>query len=362
MLEQRDLIEKAFANAPFSDNGWLDALHVMAEATSSARGQLIFMGERHLQFNRVTDAPAGYLDDFMAIEGYRPDVNWRVAAGGQPLEIIYEHHYDTVRAQHTDERYLQHVRRFDAEDGVQTVLAKGASGMVGLAALRARSDGRTDQASRAIFAYAARHALAAVRTQIALENQGSALVRGSLEALRVAAILIDGQGQVCAITPCAEPILATNAFRIVRNRLVATARPDDNTLQAQIMQALLSHDIAAQDFWTQVAGAACLVEVNPLPHDGWNFGFRPRLIVTFRFPIPIGRDDAGRLAAVLPLTDAEAEVVALLAAGLPRGKIAAIRGTSVETVGAQLRATFAKCDVHREAELVALAVTLLAPR
>ncbi|MBT2187059.1 helix-turn-helix transcriptional regulator [Sphingobium sp. H33] len=334
----------------------------MATATGSARGQLIFMGERHLGFNCVTNVSDDYFGDFVAIEGHRPEVNWRVAASGRPLEIIHEHHYDAARAVHTDERYLDHARRFDAEDGAQTVLATGASGLFGLATLRARNDGRTDERARATFGFAAHHALAAVRAQIALESQGAALVRGSLEALRVAAVLIDGNGMVCAVTPGAETVLASNSFKLVGQQLIATAKQDHIALQARIGAAMRGIDFAGPDMWTRIAGAACLVEVTSLPSMRWNFGFRPRLIVTFRFPVPIGRDDAARLAAALPLTQAEAEIVALLAAGLPRTNIAAVRGTSAETVGTQLRAIFGKCEVRREAELVALAVSRLSPR
>jgi len=360
-LNAHDLIEQRFAAAPFVDGGWIEALNAMADATGSARGQLLFMGERHIGLNFVTDVPDDYYSDFVAIEGHRPDVNWRIAASGAPFEIIHEHHYDAVRAQHTDEGYLQHARRFDAVDGVQTVLAAGGSGAFGFAALRTRTDGRTDEAERETFAFAARHALAAVRTQIALENQGIALVRGSLDALRVAAVLIDGNGKVCAVTPAAEAVLAAGPFRIERKQLLGT-RQEDAALQMRIAHALRGPGMPCPDFWTRVGARPCLVEVNALPRHEWSFGFRAQAIVTFRFPIPIDRNDAVRLAAALPLTDAEAEVLALLAAGLPRASIAAARGTSIETVSAQLRAIFSKCEVHREAELVSLAVTLLAPR
>jgi DNA-binding CsgD family transcriptional regulator len=361
-VDKRVLIEKTFGNAPFSQQGWLDALHVMAEATGSARGQLIFMGERHLKLNYVTNITDEYHTDFRAIEGHRPDVNWRVGASGAPFEVIYERHYDAFRAQHTDERYLEHVRRFDAEDGVQTVLFSGHSGTFGLAALNARSDGRTRAEDREIFAVAARHALAALRVQIALESQGADLVRGSLEALKVAAVLVDGHGRVCGITPSAEAVLSSGAFRVVQGRMMARTRKDDVALQARLSRGMNGGNPAGPDWWTRVSGRPCLVEVNRLPERDWTFGFQPHLIVTFRFPVPIGRDDAGRLGAALPLTHAEAEVLALLAAGAPRATIAAARGTSVETVSTQLRAIFAKCEVRREAELVALAVKLLAPR
>ena len=352
----------AFADAPFSADGWYRALENMASLTGSLRGQLIFMGKKHLQFNVCTIVDAGYHADFIRIEGYRRDVNWRIAAEGAVGEVIHEAHYDTQRAIHTNEAYLAHARGFDAEFGMQAVLARGGSGTFGLASLRTRTDGRSSERERAIFTIGMHHAKLAIRAQIAMEQQGAELLTGSLDALRVAGVLIDGQGGVCGYTPGAGAVLASGAIRIVHRALSASHPRDDAQLQARIAAVVRRNDMVHPDLWVRVAGKPCLVEVNGLPRQQWAFGFAPRAIVTFRFPIPLGREDAVRLAAALPLTMAEAEVVALLAAGLPRGGIAAARGTSLATVTSQLRAIFAKCAVQREAELVALAVTLLSPR
>lgn len=361
-MDERDRIADAFARAPFEEGGWTDALRVMAGATGASRGQIVFMGERHARFNCVTDVSEDYYDDFVAIEAYRPEVNWRVAASAGPMEIVHETHYDAIRAHHTDERYLAHVRRFDAEHGVQTVLAHGGQGLFGLASLRAASDGRSNEAARETFAYAAGQALAAVRIQISLEHQAMEVARGSLDAVRVAAVLIDGDGRACGVTAGAEPVLASGAFRIAGGRLGAGNREEDARLQAALNGTLTGDPRASAEFWTRVAGSPCLVEVAVAPRLDWCFGYRPRAIVTFRFPVPVGRDDAARLTAALPLTQAEAEVVALLAAGLSRAAIAAARKTSVQTVNTQLRTIFGKCDVRREAELVARTVALLGAR
>ena len=355
-------IAGAFSQAPFSAGGWNRALNTMASLTRSMRGQLIFMGQKHLQLNICTEVDETYHADFLSVQGYRRDVNWRIGAEGAVGEIIHEGHYDAVRAIHTDEAYLGHARRFDAEFGIQTVLARGASGTFDLACLRTGAVGRSEEADRAVFTIAMQQARLAIRTQIAMEEQGAELLAGSLESLRVAALLIDGQGRVCGSTPTVTAILASGAFRIKRRMLAASHPRDDALLQARLAMVVREGSHSEPDLWVRISGKPCLVEVNALPRQDWAFGFAPRAIITFRFPVPLGREDAVRLAAALPLTMAEAEVVALLTAGLPRSGVAAARGTSVATVNSQLRTIFSKCAVQREAELVALAVTLLAPR
>lgn len=355
-------ISDVFSRAPFSKGGWNHALNTMAGLTRSMRGQLIFMGQKHLQFNTCTQVDEAYHADFLSIQGYRRDVNWRIGAEGAVGEIIHEDHYDAVRATHTDEAYLDHARRFDAEFGIQTVLGRGASGTFGLACLRTNADGRSDEEDRAVFAIAMQQARLAIRAQIAVEEQGAELLAGSLDSLRVAALLIDGQGRVCGSTPAATAILASGAFRIAQRTLTGSHPRDDALLQARLAMVVQEGWHSEADLWIRIADKPCLVEVNALPRQDWAFGFAPHAIITFRFPIPLGREDAVRLAAALPLTMAEAEVVALLTAGLPRSGVAAARGTSMATVTSQLRTIFSKCAVQREAELVALAVTLLAPR
>jgi len=49
----------------------------------------------------------------------------------------------------------------------------------------------------------------------------------------------------------------------------------------------------------------------------------------------------------------------LLAQGHSRKTVAQMRGVSVQTVVAQLRTIFQKCGVNREAELVAIARTVI---
>ncbi|WP_404482395.1 helix-turn-helix transcriptional regulator [Novosphingobium sp. BL-52-GroH] len=349
-----------FAHAPFGEAGWDAALKALASATGSSRAQLIAIGERHTLFNWVTDIDEGYVEDFLAIGGHRPDVNYRVAASRGPYQVAWEHHYDQVRAASTNEAYMQHVRRWDAEHGAQMMLAEEPGAFFGLAALHSGSDGRTTEAQRQTLVDVAPQVMAAIRLQRAIEHQGADLLRGSLDALNTAAVLLDATGRVCAVTGPAQDLLGPETLQ-VRGNMLRSARPDlDRNLQIRLGLALASPQAMPSEIWLQPssrdhAGGPLLVEICALPRQDWNFGFAPAVIVTLKTPIGFSGDQAARLSAALDLTPAEGAIVALLTQGHSRQEIARVRGVSVQTVSSQLRTIFQKAGVNREAELVSIA-------
>lgn len=297
----------------------------------------------------------GYVEDFIAIEAHRPDVNYRVAASGAPFEVIWEHHYDQIRAAATNDVYMEHVRRWEGEHGAQLVLADEPQSFFGLAALHSESDGRTTEEDRRVLRDVAPHVMAAIRLQGALEHQGADLLRGSLDALRTAAIMLDATGRVCSVTSAAEALLASDTLQVRGGALRATRIDIDRTLQVRIGLALSSRQAMPSELWMQSARGPLLVEICALPQQQWNFGFAPRVIITLKAPLGFAGDQGARISAALELTRAEGEIVALLAQGHSRQEIAKMRGVSAQTVSSQLRTIFQKAGVNREAELVSIA-------
>lgn len=347
-------MQALFARAPFETAGWDVALRGLASATGSSRAQLVAIGDRQTLFNWVTDVDAGYVDEFIAIEGYRPEVNYRVAASSGVGELVWEDHYDAVRAQATNEVYIDHVRRWDAEHGAQTVLADDADAFFGLAALHAAGDGRTTPDQRRILRAISPAVLSAIRVQQAIEHQGIAMLRGSLEALRTAAILLDGRGRVCAVTQAAEALLGAETVQVRKGRLRSARADVERALFARLGSAI-ERDAPPSEFWFGTAQGPMHLSVCGLPRADWAFGFAPRVIVTLKAPAPLSNHHAGTLSDALALTPAEGEVVALLVQGHSRQEIAALRGVSAQTVSSQLRTIFHKAGVNREAELVSIA-------
>lgn len=282
-------------------------------------------------------------------------MNYRVAASRGPYQLAWEHHYDEVRAGHTDESYIDHVRRWDAEHGAQLVLADDPRAFFGLAALHSASDGRTTEGQREVLRDVAPQVMAAIRLQKAIEHQGADILRGSLDAIRTAAVLLDATGRVCSVTGAAEALLGPATLQ-VRGGLLRAGRPDlDRELQVCIGLALASRQAMPSELWLHGPAGPLLVEFCALPRQEWNFGFAPSAIVTLKAPQGFSGDQGGRLSAALDLTRAEGEIVALLAQGRSRQEIALLRGVSAQTVASQLRTIFQKAGVNREAELVSIA-------
>lgn len=348
-------------SAPLEAGGWDNALKKMAHHTGSARGQLIAIGgARVFPFNWITDANPESTDEFVAIGGGDPAINWRVACAGAPFKIASEADYKRARAAMQFDVYNDWAERYEMPNGCQTVLLREGGTLFGLAALRTRADGETTEAQRAAFAEIAPFALAATRMQHALEHQGAALVAGALEAMNAAAFVCDGRGRVGALTAAAEDILhCGEGLRLTDNRLYGRRSTEDRALQSALARALVSAGVTGviDRIWLQGDGGLMtghLCEVFALPRREWSFGFEARILVVLRRPSELGGANRALIGQLLELTSAETDIAMLAAEGLSREEMALRRGTSFETVNVQMKSLFRKADVHREAELVAL--------
>lgn len=358
-------VENAFLAAPFEEDGWNAALRLFARRTGSSRAQLLGLGDDATLFNFMPDIDPAYQREFMEIEGWRPEVNWRVAASGRPLEILNEAHYDIVRQHSRFDDYEEHIRRWDGMHGCQTVLVEGEGLLVGLASLRSEREGRSGLRDQKLFAAGASYALAAVRMQQAMARRGAAMTVGAFDAIGVAAFLIDRRGAVAALSAAAEAIVGDGArggLRLRRGRLGAARRDADALMQVALARALKGEPM--QQHWIAAphdgeGGGGLLCELFRLPQREWDFGFDPRVLVVARRGADLPAMRAVPLRAALGLTQAEAEIALRLANGEAREDIAAGRGTSAQTLGTQIKSILRKSDVGREAELTALVNRLM---
>ena len=350
--------------APLDPSGWDTALREMAERTGSARAQLVAFGHNHtIPFNKVTDEPEGWGEDFLAIDGGNPAVNWRVACVDAPLEVAFEQHYAAASRALKSNIYDDFVRYYDIINGCQTVLSHDSHGFFGLATLRTASDGPTTEEQRTLFADVAPFALSAVKMQIALEHKGAQIVADMFESMNVIAFLLDGRGKVAALTNNAEEFLcrSTCPLRLSGKHLMANRASDDRALQQTIGRCLNEPAANLPRIW--LAGANILeshaCELFQLPRREWTFGHEPRVLLVVRQINRRRADETSILQKALGLTPAEAEVAKLMGEGLSREQVADRRGSSAGTVHAQLKSLFRKADVSREAEFVALITRLL---
>ena len=203
--------------------------------------------------------------------------------------------------------------------------------------------------------------LGALLGQLAYARQAAVLIGTALGALGIAAFVCDGRAVVRALTPPAQAALASGRIRLVNGRLSAPPPYGSADMEAAIAAAS-SHDLDASAPATQTIvnrnfqepGAVQVIDVIALPRPPAPSGFEPRAVVVLRG----GPQDRADLQPILTrafgLTPAEAQVAARMANGQPRETIAAERGASLQTVRSQIKSIFAKLNVTRERELVAL--------
>lgn len=360
-------IGNAFLAAPFAEDGWNIALRLFARRTGSTHAQLIGFGSETTLFNFMPDIDPAYQREFLEIEAWRPEVNWRVAATGGTLEVLSEAHYDVVRERAGTDEYEEHIRRWGGVHGCQTALIQGDGLLVGMASLRSEREGRTGKRDRKLFAAGAAHALAAVRMQQAMAQRGGEMTAAAFDAIGIAAFLLDRHGAVAALSAAAEAMVGDTAEGVLclrRGRLGAVRRDADAVLQPALGRALAgaSGGEAMQQYWIGApheAASGVLCELFRLPRREWDFGFDPRVLVVVRRAADIPAARTAPLRTALGLTAAEAEIALRLANGEARDAIAAERGTSPQTLGTQIKSILRKGEVGREAELAALVNRLL---
>ena len=345
--------DDVFQQAALDPSLWLAALRRLADATGSARGQLIGVGGAQVvPFNWVNDFADSALADFVRIGGTSPRLNFRIAADldGGSAAVVHEADYRRVRPMLAGDSYVEFCHATEIPFGCHTALVSGEDMMVGLAVLRTAADGVTSDAQRATFAAAATAARAAVRLQRAIEHQGVQLVTGTLEAMATACLLIDGFGRVGAMTPAADRALARGHPLAIVDGALTGATPALARRIAQGIAAILSGRASER----VALGDGRRLDLFSLPRRDWAMGFAPRLVAVL---IDAGAEraaEAATLARDFGLSPAEARIAGMLAGGMHRAAIAVERGVSAETLKSQIRSIFHKTGCTREAELVAL--------
>lgn len=347
-----------FQRAALQPEQWIDALDAMASATNSYRGQLIGIGgDRAVPFNWVTHADSTILSDFVEIDGGNPSVSFRVAAGAHADigEVVAEDMYATLRARIGDNAYEDFCKRFDLPFGAQAIVARDAGRMIGLAVLRARSDGKSSAADRALFGDLVPYVRAAVDLQTAVEGRGTQLMLGAYDAISTAAILIDGFGRVPGMTPTAEAALRQLPhLDVVRGAFRCRTQRDGHAL-SQGISTVLRDAVASVDLLLRGDGDRPLaLSIHRLPVMEWSLSYVPRAIVVLRTRAASSENMLSLLQRAYGLTRAEAEIAVAVGTGDDRRDIAEMRGVSLGTVRQQLKSIYGKLGVHRETELLAL--------
>jgi DNA-binding CsgD family transcriptional regulator len=352
-----------FQEAALDPALWLTVLQELADATGSARAELVGFGSELTGFNWVTSADDRMFVDFRSAGAGSPDANFRVAAdiGTPTMKIVAEDAYDVARRSVARQDYIDFCDDYRMPFGCQACLVRSDGALVGLSVLRARSEGRTGKEEQQVFAEAAAAAQAAVRLQRAIERKGFHLLSGTFEAIGLPCLLLDGLGIVRQITQEAERLIAGHPRLTLEDGRLSSP---EREFRRRIDRALIAVLGPARQAHERVPGYGegpvppLVIDLFRLPDQDWTMRFAPRAILVLR-DRRISGDAEARLLAAFGLTPAETQVALALAAGQCREAIAAARSVSMETLRAQVKSLYQKTGCRRETELALMVKALL---
>lgn len=353
--------DDVFMAAALQPDRWMEALDLMARQTGASHGQLIGIGGgRDIEFNLATNFEDWAFKKFVDVGGGSPKANFRIAASTREIErgfydpLVYERHYEEAISHLPTREYVDWCDEIDVPFGCQTNLVLDNSGLVGLATLRKRREGRTTPAQRRVFAQAAEAARRAVRLQERLEGEQARFLSGAYEAVGVCAFILDYRGRLIARTATAEILLSRGDIRLSGASLDAEGAPlslhgaiDALTREGGVKSLrILIHRSPTEP--------ALVIEGFRLPQPVWSLGRLPYAVLIANAP---RRDRVGSLQllrTLYGLTSAEADIALRLFEGKSRADVANERGVTAETVRGQIKALQAKCGVPGEASLMRL--------
>jgi DNA-binding CsgD family transcriptional regulator/PAS domain-containing protein len=189
----------------------------------------------------------------------------------------------------------------------------------------------------------------------------------ALDKLKIGIILLDDLGRPCFINQQAENLMSSGCgLSISKENVILTNPMESAHLQSFIVNAAKAangHSFTAGGSLraTNHLGSALHIHVIPLPRDiserPWGLALPRGCVAIFISASGSTHLRAETLCALYGFTTAEAKLASLLVDGLSLDDAASTLGTSIQTVRSQLKAVFAKTQVSRQAELVALLLT-----
>ncbi len=185
-------------------------------------------------------------------------------------------------------------------------------------------------------------------------------VLASLDRLGVTAFIVNGTGSVHHLNACAHALLSGDTCaRIAGSRLRFTEPSLNATLETALRRA--TQTPPRSSLFPLRTGRKEVYEVNVSPFEVRREGAAPAwpqlALVIIARPRPDAERIGRRVRRLYGLTRAEARVMAALTLGETVEQIAHAHGVRTSTVRAQVRSIFEKTGVHRQSDLVRLALT-----
>jgi len=348
-------VAAAVASAVYAPSTWPEALEALARVTGAWGAHILAVRSGVLLFDHAGAIAPEVVAAFDAGGGADPAVNPRAKAVFSSSGMVSEPDFIDEADRRRHPYYADFLEKIECPffAGIGGRIGRDAVGV--LATPRTTSQGPPEVEQRRIFEGLWTHTLAAMRMQVALEQQAEKLVIGAFEAVSKAAILCDERGMVAAVTPMAEACLAEGVFVTQRFGVLAAPNPGDDVLLQEAIRA-------AGGGAGPVGGHNLLIrgrdgpgfigaQVSALPQrSGW-FGVSARVLVLLTERASSAEPALVRGAG---LTPAESAVVQLLRRGASPQEIAELRHASLSTVRSQMKSAYAKLGVNRLGQLIAL--------
>lgn len=357
----------AFQTAALGIGSWEDALRGCARATGSRSMQLagIVSGSTVL-FNVIPDIDPAIHAEFARSVPFNPRIP--VVEHSPILEVTADCDITAPEVYHKSRFYREVTRPFDIPYVCLANLEKSEDTSIALAALRSHGDGHITVPQREIFTKLVPHVRAAIRMQLALEQQGAELTAGTMGALSLAAFLCDRHGRVRSSTPAAERLLLSRPeLRLTNGSLGALRAPDAKALSEAIKAASRAGTQPGPPVLRTVVLASTTPDAAPLvldvfalhTHQAFElWSFAPRVFIVARGPRGTELQKSAILKAIYGLTQAECEIALRLASGRSVDQIALERRSTVGTVRGQVKSVLLKMGLSKQIELPAIVAQL----
>ena len=349
---------------------WPLALKKLAELTESQAATFWVLDgsdqPRLPTFNYINLDPA-FVDDYLNhVAHLDPTVQYLVKHPRQA--IVHDGLVIDEREKDRHPYYDWHGRYSDLRFRLVGQVCPAPAVHAGIALHRTRNAGRYETPDLELFSALYTHLERALAIGFRLGSLGT-LQRCTAELLDrnpAALILLDSSKHVIFANRSAEALCsAGDGIRLSANGIVVESRHDDDRMQTLIAEALSPHELSGGGGSMRVprpsGKRAYAVLVSPFSGTYALLStLRPAVCVVITDPDAAHPLSTRRLQATFGLTDAEARMAALLAAGENLRNTAAKLGITYGTARARLTEIFQKTETRRQGQLIKVLLASLA--